>query len=120
MTHSSPLLLLFILSNLAITAGYVYLAFAVIPKVKIRLKRTKVGGVGFFLLCGITHLMLALGPVFDNSDVTMAETGASWLMLAVHVPQAICVWLFAGGLFIEIGDYGLLALRKDKPKPPSS
>ncbi len=108
----SVLLLLFVFANLAITAGYIYLAFAVVPKLKVTLLRTKVGGIGFFLLCGLTHLLLALAPAYDTGHTTSAESASSWVMLAVHLPQAVAVWLFVSGLYIEVGNFGLLRLAR--------
>lgn len=102
----------FVLANVLITAGYLFLALVVVPKVSIQLLRTKIGGIGFFLLCGATHLHMAAAAITDDSGHTYSAASTSWWMLAIHVPQAICVWLFVTGLYIEIGDFGLLRTKE--------
>lgn len=111
---SNPLsLFLFILANVLITAGYVFLALGVVPRVDVKLLRTKIGGIGFFLLCGMTHLNMAWMAMMQDDSHTYSEGSTSWLMLAIHIPQAICVWLFVTGVYIEIGDFGLLRTKED-------
>lgn len=101
-----PLLLfIFVLVNLAITLGYLYLAVRIVPKVRLQLKRTIYGGIGFFVLCAITHLDLAASTLFAP-DMTFGEMAGSWPMLLVHAAQAVAVWLFVTGLYVEVGDWG--------------
>jgi hypothetical protein len=100
----------FLLANVAITLGYLFLALRVIPNIRVNLRRTKIGGIGFFLLCGATHLHLAFGALFCPT-MSLAHMSTSWLMLAIHIPQSICVWLFVTGLYIEVGDWA----RADRP-----
>lgn len=114
--ENSFALFLFVLANLAITLGYLYLAFTVVPKVPVTLKRTKIGGTGFFVLCGLTHTDMALSALF-HSSMTLGQMMTSWHMLGIHVPQAICVWLFVTGLYIEVGRWAFLP-TSSKPKPP--
>mgnify|MGYP001561845456 CR=1 FL=1 len=109
---------LFILANVTITAGYLYVAATVVPRVQMNLLRTKIGGVGFFVLCGITHMVMAVQTLTD-SPMTAVMMASSWWSLAIHIPQAICVWLFVTGLYVEIGDTNAslrprLRLRKDQ------
>jgi hypothetical protein len=118
MAENASLLFLFVAANLAITAGYFLLAFAVVPQVRIQLLRTKIGGIGFFLTCGLTHANMALQSVINHDHMSMAEMAVQWHMLAIHIPQAVAVWLFVTGIFIEMGDYGLLRL-KDMPDGPN-
>ena len=47
---------LFVASNLGIFMAYVFVAAFVVPRAHLKLKRTRVGGIGFFLLCGLHHL----------------------------------------------------------------
>ncbi len=109
----SPILLfIFVLSNVAITAGYAFLAVAVVPRVAVKLARTKLGGVGFFLLCGLTHLHMAYQALFDQGAMGYAYMAVEPIMLLIHVPQAICVWLFVTGVYIEMGDFGLLRTKE--------
>ena len=114
MEHANVVLLfVFVIANLAITGGYAYLALAVVPKVAIEMRRTQLGGIGFFLLCGATHLGMAWTALVDEHYARMAT---SWHMLAVHVPQAVCVWLFVTGVFIETGNYGLLRTKEQRKR----
>ncbi len=123
MTHTDTyaanpaLLFLFIVANLTITAGYIFVAFWVVPKVRIQLKRTLIGGVGFFVLCGLTHIDMALSAIFGE-NMTMLQMATSWHGLAIHIPQAFAVWMFVTGLYIELGSFGGIRLRDD-PAPPS-
>jgi hypothetical protein len=101
----NPLLtFLFVLANLVITAGYLYLALKIVPKIHVTLKRTIYGGIGFFLLCGLTHLSLAGMSLFDP-DMSFGDMAGSWPMMILHVAQAGCVWSFVTGLYIEIGNW---------------
>ncbi len=110
---SPVLLFVFVLANAAITAGYAFLAIAVIPKVAVQLLRTKLGGIGFFLLCGLTHAHMAWAALFDQEHGGYAYMAVTPAMLAIHVPQAICVWLFVWGIYVEMGEFGLLRLKRD-------
>jgi hypothetical protein len=96
---------LFALENLAICAGYVFVAFVVAPlfmrKVGVRYRTTRVGGIGFFLLCGLTHGDMAFEALFATAHEPMA---AQWWMHAIHGPQAVAVWAFVIGLYLELTD----------------
>lgn len=108
-TH--PLLLfVFIMANLAITLGYAFVALRIVPQMQVSLLRTKIGGVGFFGLCGATHLGMVYNALFE-AKMTFAVMSSTWPMVAIHLPQAVCVWLFVTGLYIEIGDWA--PLRRD-------
>lgn len=96
---------LFAISNLGITLGYVFLAAFVVPKVRVHLLRTRLGGVGFFLLCGLHHLEnVAMTLFMGHESVHMAMT--SWHMIVIDVPQVVCVWMFVSGLYLEIVRFG--------------
>lgn len=102
-----PLLqFVFILANITITAGYAFVALMIVPKIQLTLRRTKIGGIGFFGLCGATHLHMAFTSVFHPHQ-TFGEMATSWPMLAIHIPQAVCVWVFVTGLYIELGSWAL-------------
>ena len=96
---------IFVVSNLAIFAGYVFLAGVVVPRATARLLRTRVGGIGFFFTCGLTHLEQVLHYLYGGR-VTFPELAREYHMLVVHVVQAICVWLFVTGLYIEMVRWG--------------
>lgn len=106
------MLYLFSLANLFITLAYLYLAFRIVPKIRVNLRRTKIGGVGFFLLCAATHtdmwVMALLQP-----HMTILAMATSWHMNLIHIPQAFAIWMFVSGLFIEVGDYAkITSLRR--------
>lgn len=117
LTEHPVLLLLFALANLTITLGYIYLALVVLPRIRVTLLQTKIGGVGFFLLCGLTHTDMALTALFDP-DMSMGAMATSWHALAIHLPQAVCVWLFVTGLYIEVGQWGIVPPQKPSDPPP--
>lgn len=91
--------LVFVLVNLGIVAGYMFLAGVVVPRTNAQLRSTRWGGVVFFLTCGLTHLELAVHAAADQ-PITLADF-ESWHMLAVHVVQVIAVWFFVIGLYRE-------------------
>jgi hypothetical protein len=113
----------FALENLTICAGYLFVAVAVAPlflrKVGVRSWATKLGGVGFFLLCGLTHLQMALKALFSPAGHESMVT--HWWMHAIHGPQAIAVWVFVVGLYIELTDvnWTLREPRVPLQRPPT-
>lgn len=96
---------LFVVSNLGITAGYIFLALFVLPRVTVHLVRTKVGGIGFFLLCGLHHLDNTFHLLYQT-DLAVGHVFLEWHMLAIDIPQFICVWLFVTGLYVELVKWG--------------
>lgn len=96
---------LFVASNLAITLGYVFLATVVVPRVTARLPRTRYGGIAFFLLCGMHHLE-NVGHVLFQPTEPVAEVMLSLHMLLIDIPQAIAVWCFVTGLYLEMARWG--------------
>lgn len=90
---------IFIVANTAIALGYMFVAVFVAPNFGIRLTRTKIGGVLFFVTCGLTHLELALHTLM-REPLTIAEL-TSWHMLTIHVVQAFSIWFFVTGLWQE-------------------
>jgi len=96
----------FALTNLAIVAGYLFIAAVVAPlflrKIGVGLWSTRIGGVGFFFLCGTTHLWIALSGMSDQH--MGCEMAASGWMQAVHTLQALAVWAFVIGLYLELTD----------------
>jgi hypothetical protein len=114
-----PLLqLVFILANVVIACGYGFVAAKILPKIQVTLLRTKIGGVAFLTLCGATHLDMAYHTLFAH-DMTFAEMATSWHMLAIHVPQAVAVWLFVTGLYIEVGSWAIPRHPNDPANPAS-
>ena len=80
----SPLEAVFMISNLVIFAGY-----CAVPAPLFRIVRmpwyARVCGVGFFGLCGLTHVGMAAG--YSHMPVNI------WWTIA-HVVQAIFTWAF--------------------------
>jgi len=98
--HSDLLLGAFALVNLIIVAGYLYLAFEVLPQSPLlKLKRTRWGGTAFYLLCGHTHVELAVHALAEQA-ITM-DVLTSWHMWPFHVAQALAVWFYISGINIE-------------------
>lgn len=95
----------FAVENASITAGYVFVALVVAPlfmrRVGVAFWWTKVGAVGFFVLCGLTHADMAGAAMFMADDAPMAT---QWWMQAVHALQAVAVWMFVIGLYVELTD----------------
>lgn len=87
---------IFYLSNLIIVSGYL-MASALITRRKSLAQGMSwsawLAGLSFFLLCGLTHLELAIHSYFNlrliNTDGTV-----DWHVLAVHIPQGISIWTF--------------------------
>lgn len=104
--------LLFILCNVTIFAGYVFLAAVVVPRATARLWRTRVGGIGFFFTCGLTHLEQALHYLYGNNEV-FSRMAVEWHMMAIHLVQAVCVWMFVTGLYLEMVRWGPWAAGHD-------
>lgn len=92
---------LFVVANLAITLGYLYLSVFVVPRVSMHLLRTRIGGAGFFLLCGLHHLE-GVAHVLFELDEPVRHVMLATHMLLIDIPQAICVWMFVTGLYIEL------------------
>lgn len=91
--------LAFVLSNLSIFSGYLFIALVLVPNYRVRFWYTKLGGFLFFLTCGFTHLELAVHAWFDGGLPLPEMT--SWHMMGVHVVQAAAVWMFVVGLYVE-------------------
>lgn len=91
----------FFISNIAIFLGYAFVAVFVMPHFPVKLKKTKFGGVVFFITCGLTHIEHAL-HTFDGGQYERGDL-LSWHMIIIHVIQAISVWFFVTGLYEEFG-----------------
>lgn len=104
MTQHPVLLLIFIVANVVIASAYIYLALTVMRRINVRLLSTRIGGIGFFGLCGLTHLEMAYNAL-AHSNVSFGMMDTSWYMLAIHVPQAVCVWMFVTGLYVEVDSW---------------
>lgn len=96
---------LFVVSNLTITLGYVFMAAVVVPRVTVHLGRTRWGGIGFFLTCGLHHLDNVYHLLFQGS-ARVQDVFPQLHMLLIDVPQAIFVWMFVTGLYVELVRWG--------------
>lgn len=93
------MLLAFLLATGLIVFGYFILALCVaFFDMKIPGRLQFVGGaMMFFITCGATHAHEFLHAL-NGSDIGR-EDWASWHMLAIHVPQAISVYVAIWGLW---------------------
>lgn len=98
-------LMLFAVSNLTITLGYVFLSAYVVPRIAVRLTRTKIGGAGFFLLCGLHHLDNVYHALFQGQQ-SVRGVSVQLHMLMIDVPQAVFIWMFVSGLYVELVRWG--------------
>jgi hypothetical protein len=96
---------LFITSNFVIFLGYCFLAVFVVPMAAVRLWVTRIGGMLFFLLCGLHHLENVAHLVY-TPEQRASEVYTSVHMLLIDVPQAGAVWAFVIGLYLEAVKWG--------------
>jgi hypothetical protein len=96
---------LFVASNVGIMLGYIFMAAFVVPRVTARLRRTRIGGVGFFLTCGLHHLE-NVGHVLFEGEQRVRDVMLSTHMLLIDVPQVVFVWVFVTGLYLEVVRWG--------------
>ena len=89
---------IFIAGNAVIVLGYLFVAAFIAPKLALVLRRTKVGGVVFFLTCGLTHLELILHA---GTGESMSDAGHLWHSAPLHLIQAAAVVVFVEGLYAE-------------------
>lgn len=94
-----------VVSNFAIALGYAFVAIVVVPGVTLRLWYTRVGGIVFFATCGLHHLENAFHVLFEG-DQTIRHAMHVGHMLAIDIPQAIAVWMFVTGLYLEAVRWG--------------
>lgn len=95
-----PKQMLFVFSNAAIVAGYGFVAVRVTPVLPVR-KLTRYGATAFFLLCALTHMDQIVHTLGDRSE-TWGHITQQGHMLFIHVPQAVAVWIFAIGFFLDL------------------
>lgn len=112
--HSLPAWL-FVIANVAIALGYIMLAAIVIPRTTVRLWQTRLGGIGFFTLCGLHHLDNVLHLLLQPNS-TVGQVYVQTHMLVIDIPQAICVYLFATGLYIEFVRWGPWGQQQEEAK----
>jgi hypothetical protein len=93
-------LLVFGLFNLAIFAGYFFVALFIAPELDIPSRRTRLSGVVFFATCGLTHIDLAYHAFME--EALRVSDFTSPFHLAVHGAQAISVWFFVTGIYRDL------------------
>lgn len=124
MTDNPVMTFWYVLSNVAILGGYLFMGCFVAPRVKVAFMATKIGGALFFILCGLTHLSLSYYTLYRGPDGHgMAEAGmaSSPAMVLLHAAQAVAVWVFVVGLYVELGRFGGLGsdVKPGIPAPRS-
>lgn len=110
-------LYVFVLENLGIVTGYVFLGLCVVPRVAIHLRRTRWGGIGFFLTCGMTHGDQAIHSMLEPHE-QYGNISAEWHMLAIHGFQLLFVAMFVSGLYLEFVHWGPWALGQSEDWTP--
>ena len=90
---------IFAISNFVIVGGYLFVAFFVVPGMKIT-RKTQIWGSVFFITCASTHLELALHTVTQETLGVAAGHMAPHFLI-IHVVQALSVWGFVVGLWRE-------------------
>jgi len=104
--------LLYALLNIGITAGYIFVAFAVAPHFDLKRQWTIVAGMFFFVTCGLTHLEMAYHALLNSHHVTLSN-----FSLVNHTVQVIAVWAFVTGLYLEyVTDQAKQGLKILPPK----
>ena len=98
---------IFVATNPAIMFGYGFIATRVAPLLPVRLP-TLTGAFAFFMLCAMTHLDQVIHTLGDQSE-SWGEISREEHMLLIHIPQAVAVWIFATGFFLD-----LRALRRER------
>jgi len=91
---------MYALFNLAITAGYIFVGVTVAPSFDLKRNWAKVGGIVFFITCGLTHLEMAFYAL-SSQVAHSAHLGISFFSFANHFIQVIAVWTFVVGLYLE-------------------
>ncbi len=108
----------FYVSNMVIVSGYLF-ASALITRRKGLAKgmswRAWIAGLSFFLLCGLTHVELAIHAFF-NLRVINVDGTVDWHMLAIHIPQAVSIWFFLWAMQLE-GAPGTVPPGEAAPMP---
>lgn len=86
----------FYVSNLIIVAGYLTAAALIVRRKGVASGmswRTLIGGLSFFVLCGATHIELAI-HAFLNEPLIPLDGRVEWHMLVIHIVQAASIWGF--------------------------
>lgn len=109
---------LFVASNVVIVLGYMFLALFVVPRVTVHLNRTKIGGVVFFATCGLHHLENIFHVLYQPLEANR-DTLTALHMLLIDVPQALAVWLFVSGLYLEVVRWGPWATPQAESEGPA-
>lgn len=99
---TSVLTLVFVLSNLAIVAGYLAVPFTKLGRRIPMTAGVRVAGMLFFATCAITHLAMAMfWPL-------------RWPLIVDHIVQAAAVWYFV------LGFSKLIAEAEVMRRPPAA
>lgn len=88
------------IAGLVIVLSYWLIAVGVMPFFSTPRSMTRVGGVYFFMLCGLTHLEMS-GHYLADDDLEVDGDLSSMHMAAIMIPQAVAVLMFAAGLYSD-------------------
>ena len=90
---------LFLTANLIIIISYMLVAVGIAPHFRSERSVTRVGGVFFFVLCGLTHLEFLVHWAIDQ-PIGLDDYSSSH-MLFIHIPQAVAILWFVSGLYLD-------------------
>jgi hypothetical protein len=93
----------FYVSNVVIVSGYIFASMLITRRKGIAKDMTWqawVAGLSFFLLCGLTHVELAIHAFFNRRVINVDGT-VDWHMLLIHIPQAASIWAFLWSMSVE-------------------
>ncbi len=93
----------FYVSNLIIVSGYLFASMLITRRkgiAKDMSTRAWIAGLSFFLLCGLTHVELAIHAFFNLRVIELDGT-VDWHMLLIHIPQAVSIWTFLWAMQLE-------------------
>ena len=94
---------IFYVSNLIIVSGYLFASLLITRRKGMARGmswRAWFAGLSFFLLCGLTHVELAIHAFFNLRVINLDGT-VDWHMLAIHIPQAASIWVFLWAMQLE-------------------
>lgn len=91
---------IFVASNWVIVLGYVAIALYIAPFMDTKYWYTKVGGAVFFATCAMTHLEMVTHAL-TRTSMGFTSGRVEWHMIAIHIVQAVSVFVFIFGLYKE-------------------
>jgi hypothetical protein len=110
-------LFVFVLENIGVLAAYLFMGFAIVPRVAINLRRTRYGGMAFFLSSGASRLVMA-GQAVLEPQRQYGSWAATWTMIIIHGVQVTSAIAFMTGLYLEFVQWGPWAMGQSRDWTP--